>query len=756
MTDRKCFVFKFADVEVREREFLLIKAGEQIAVEPKAFRVLLFLLQNPGRLVTKDEIVASVWKDNVVSDNSLTRAVAQLRRVLGDDTRQPLYILTVPTIGYRFLCEVSATEDGFDTSPRLETNANDGRSHPDQGALQGLLAELPATPNRDSMRPRLILIAGLTVALLALVTLALIWHTVGKKAGHDGNAADYLLMERRVTSNPSEDPIQSAAVSPDNKYLAYSDPTGLYLRELSTGDTRPWSLPAGFVARPNSWFPDSTHLLAVRVEGPPQMPDLQKWSLYKLSLLGGPPEKIMDNAAAGSVSPDGTRIAYLPGPHFGSELWVMNADGSNTRRLTRAGILKKPGIHQSWIRFPAWSPGGQLVAYFESHGDFISNANQPAGSLMTIDANGSNVREVLNDSRVGDALWWAPDGRILFAYLEDPSSQKQDYGVYSIRLDRTGRAAETPHLITRAEGMIASLNSTADGKRLFLLRAKEPNEVFLTKFDARASHFQQPRRLTLDENNNYATAWTADSKAVLFISNRNGVWCLFKQGIDEITPEILAEPPDIDLPRLSPDGSEVLYLAASHPRLTSSPDSVMGKPLAGGPPHLVIREEEILNFSCARAPSQRCVLSKIDGQDFVFISFELKNGANNQEILRMKTNDFGNWVLSPDGSKLAIVCDVHQIRFFSLEDGTAHNVSVKDWPLYSVDWSADGRTVFMPSVTADGTPVILEVDQSGKARVVLQGGADSGFSAMIQSPDGQYGLLTEWMQAGNVWMVENF
>jgi DNA-binding winged helix-turn-helix (wHTH) protein len=112
MTERKCFVFKFGDIEVREREFLLIKAGERIPVEPKAFRVLLFLLRNPGRLITKDEIVDTVWNDSAVSDNSLTRSIAQLRRVLGDDSREPLYILTVPTVGYRFLSEVKAEEGG--------------------------------------------------------------------------------------------------------------------------------------------------------------------------------------------------------------------------------------------------------------------------------------------------------------------------------------------------------------------------------------------------------------------------------------------------------------------------------------------------------------------------------------------------------------------------------------------------------------------------------------------------------------------
>jgi hypothetical protein len=76
-------------------------------------------------------------------------------------------------------------------------------------------------------------------------------------------------MEQRVTSNPPEAPVHGAVVSPDGKYVAYSDPTGLYLRQLSTGETRPWSLPKGFVAWPGSWFPDGTHLLVLRIDGQP-------------------------------------------------------------------------------------------------------------------------------------------------------------------------------------------------------------------------------------------------------------------------------------------------------------------------------------------------------------------------------------------------------------------------------------------------------------------------------------------------------
>src|SRR6185369_10044550 len=113
MIGYKPFVFTFADVEVREREFCIVKAGEVLPVEPKAFRVLVFLLRNPHRLITKNELLDAVWSDCAVSENSLTRSIALLRRLLGDDTHEPRYIATVPTVGYRFLCNVEATEDGF-------------------------------------------------------------------------------------------------------------------------------------------------------------------------------------------------------------------------------------------------------------------------------------------------------------------------------------------------------------------------------------------------------------------------------------------------------------------------------------------------------------------------------------------------------------------------------------------------------------------------------------------------------------------
>src|ERR1700689_5797940 len=77
----------------------LTSEGQSCALEPKSFRLLLFLIENRHRVVPKEEILSVVWEGVAVSDNALTRAIAQIRKALEDDPKQSKYIETVPTVG---------------------------------------------------------------------------------------------------------------------------------------------------------------------------------------------------------------------------------------------------------------------------------------------------------------------------------------------------------------------------------------------------------------------------------------------------------------------------------------------------------------------------------------------------------------------------------------------------------------------------------------------------------------------------------
>jgi DNA-binding winged helix-turn-helix (wHTH) protein/Tol biopolymer transport system component len=746
VTDHKFSVFKFDDIEVREREFLLVKGGETLRVEPKAFRVLLFLLRNPRRLVTKDEILNAVWNDCAVSDNSLTRSIATLRRLLGDDSREPRFIATVPTVGYRFLCDVTAAEEGGNGGAREETRLPPEIENEDRPAPQ-------PKPQFDPGRRRLsdLSLAGPCIVAVGIIAAGFLIRQAGSTRDVHAPFIPHLATEERITSNPPEAPVESAVLSRDGKYLAFHDNAGLYLRQIANGETRAWGLPKDFVAWPDDWFPDGTHLLVTRREDPSRT-----LSLWKLSLLGGTPEKLMDDAAGGSVSPDGSRIAYVPGPEFGSELWVMDSEGANARRVALARKADQPNLGDGWIQHPAWSPNGSRLAYVESH---LATPDPPvfANSLLTRDANGGDLQVVLkDDSRLRSALWWTADERLLFAYLNDPASEREDTAVDSISMnEHTGKTTGPLQRVTEGQGWIGGLSATSDGKWLVVSRGNTTRQVFITERDPGNRRWKAPRRLTLDTNESLATAWTADSKAVLFVSDRNGTWKLFKQKIDETTAEVLVEGRSMRFPRLSADGSHVLYLVESQRDDHLSPASLMSKPLAGGPPRLVLQENGITNYQCARAPSQLCIFSKLVGHDHILVSFDLEHGAG-REVTRIP-NGLSHWSLSPDGSRLALVLDPHRIRFLSLDTGAAHDVSLNDWPVSNLDWSSDGARVFIRSLTPAGVPVILALNGAGKAEVVLEGQVDSHFAFFIQSPDGRHGIL-EMPTPGdnNAWMVENF
>ncbi len=86
-------------------------------------RVLLLFVQNPGKLLQKDFILESVWKTTFVEESTLTRAVTILRKQLGDDSRAPTYIETVPTLGYRFIAKVETSRPVRESELQCDANS---------------------------------------------------------------------------------------------------------------------------------------------------------------------------------------------------------------------------------------------------------------------------------------------------------------------------------------------------------------------------------------------------------------------------------------------------------------------------------------------------------------------------------------------------------------------------------------------------------------------------------------------------------
>jgi DNA-binding winged helix-turn-helix (wHTH) protein/Tol biopolymer transport system component len=730
-------ILRFEQFELDLQSYELRKSGRVLKLEKLPMELLILLAEKRGQLVTREQIIQRLWGDDVFVDTrqGINTAIRKIRVVLRDDPEHPRLLQTVTGKGYRLIAPANTPDERSVEEPALQLPVPSSSSPP----------PIPVASATNRVRRRPVYIAAIVGLSVASVS---IWLLMRVAMPHQP------ATERRVTSNSSEAPIKWAIISRDGRYVAYTAPGGMYLRVLGTGETRRWKLPIDFIANPNSWFPDGTHLLATRLEG-----SMKTLSLWKLSLFGDSAQKLLDNAGPGWVSPDGSRIAFLRVPEFGHELWVMGSDGSNPHRIAVAGDPGGSGFRISQIFPVTWSPDGRRIAYIERElGPSPSPAEDALFSLRTCDASGGDLQVILEDARLRPALSWPEKNRILFAYREDVTNEHSDEGVRSMGVDpRSGKATGSIETVTKGAGSIGGMSSTSDGKQLVLWRMNTQFQAYVAEFDAKTRRLSAPRRITLDANGNVAEAWLPDSRTILFVSNRNGTWNLYKQAIDETTADLLAEGRSIFLPRLSADGSQILYESRADPEHFSTV-SLLRLPLAGGPPKRVLQGDGIWNYQCARLPSNLCLLSKQQGANHVFFSFDLEHGIG-AEALRLSGGST-DWTLSPDGRTLAIFPGDHRIRVFSFENGVAREaktVTVNDWMIPNGDWSADGKVILLESYKADGTPVILQVDRVGQASVLLEGEANVDFWWIVPSPDGRYGIIEERIPGdNNAWLLERF
>jgi eukaryotic-like serine/threonine-protein kinase len=623
-------------------------------------------------------------------------------------------------------------------------------------AVQAIMHEPSQEPSSDSAimaglikRHKKVLVGSVAV-IVALIGLA--WFFLRHPSRPSAE-----LKQTRLTFNTSKNPVESGAISPDGKYLAYSDAAGIHIKLLSTGDERVIPSPAGVPADAywyiGSWFPDGTQLLASTWQ--PGSPS----TLWLFPVVGQTPRELRDGAIVWDASPDGAHIAFSPWPAGASqarEIWVMDSQGDNPRKVLQFA-------ENEWLINVYWSPDGKRLAFTKDQ----RTPDRYLTSLETSDLEGAKRTVVLPgaDLAIYD-FCWLPDGRIVYSRPDSPNSR--DYNLWEIRVDnRNGMPSGHPKQITQWEGSsIPQLSASSDGKRLTLLKSKSQAQVYLGELTAGGTTLNPPRRLTNDEAFDWPAAWTPDSKSVLFDSNRNGSWGIFKQEIGQDTAEpVVTGPQDTGEPRLSPDGAWILYVEL--PKTGSAdPSRLMRIPADGGVPQFVLDSKRPRDIWCARAPARLCTISEEspDEKAWTISAFDpLKGRGKVLRAFSKEPTDSFTSELSPDGSTIAISkigeAEIH-IRLLSLTGRPDREITLKDWPSTAgLDWSPDGKGFYVGSASPQSS-TLLYVDLKGNARVLWQhkGPAGSLGSSIwgVPSPDGRYLAILGNATRRNVWMLEGF
>jgi serine/threonine protein kinase len=571
------------------------------------------------------------------------------------------------------------------------------------------------------------------------------------------------LKLRQLTSNLADNPVRSGAISPDGKYLAYTDMKGIHVEYLDTGHIQ--SIPQPQVLRGTQegwaivgWFPDNAGFLANVMPPPEGYHSDRHACIWKFSILGGVPQKLREDAVASSISSDGALVAFSthPGRLGDREIWQMGANGEQPRRLFETD-------ENSAIIGPQWLAGGQRLSYLRLDGSGLAlqsrdwQGNSPVTALSVHD-----------DSWVSDFRF--PDGRIFYVRPE-PSSNDYNCNFWQARMDPlTGEMLEKPRRVTNWTGFCIDAGSaTSDGKQITFMKWAGEGNISVADLQAGGTRITTPIRLSNGEGRYRLSTWTRDSKDVIFLFQRNGEWGIYRQALNADTAEVIVSSlrgianligeETRTVPRTNPDGTLILYTALEDRTTPSTPVRLMRVSVMGGPSETVLTGNLQGPPSCAKSPATICVIAERseDLKELIFTAFDPMQGRS-RELTRFAIDPNGRyqWAISPDGTRIAVLKGSEGlIHILDLGGQRLRDVTLNGWSgLRSLDWDAGGQGFFVSSLVQDGS-VLLHVDLRGNTQVLWK--QEGGLATWgIPSPDGRHLAIENWTLNSNIWMMENF
>ena len=640
---------------------------------------------------------------------------------------------------------------------RLKRDTDSGRSFPHGDALpvqnlsttsssSGARASATSFPVASTLSVRRWMVAMTASIGLLGAAIGYFWFT------RQHPSALPPLKERQLTTNSTENAVIAGQISPDGKYLAYSDVKGIHLKLIETGEVQSMALPESLKSTPlewtvTSWFPDGTRFLA-ETSQPGQL-----GGIWIFSVMGGAPRELRDRGRAWSISPDGSSILFATKQaRMGlGDVWIMQADGEQARKVLEADENSSFGR----VR---WSPDSQRLAYVKVQ----QTPEKYMVSIETRDVHGGNPITLTSEPIrfMSPDLYWFPDGRLIFTREEEAGFT---CNLWILPVNRAGHQSRAPQRLTNWVGYCAwGISAAQDGKRLAVQKFAWRNTTLIADLGPNATLLKPPIRLTSSESIDFPNDWTRDSREVLFTSNRNGQFQLFKQSLQSDAAELVAFAlPNPGFCCVSPDGTWILVYTS--PDRASSTIEMRRVPANGGPSHpvLTVLNEFDNAGRCSRSPATLCALAEFsaDQKQIIFTAFDPLEGRG-RELLRYNAEPGAKygWGLSPDGTRIAVSnAPEGKVHILHLDGRPQEEILVKNLGT-ALDWAADGKGLFISNTTSQGN-ALTYLDLHGNIHQIWEQTGTHGLvwtTWGIPSRDGRHLAINGSVQSSNVWLLENF
>src|SRR5271163_2647931 len=201
-------IFQFGEFQVDATARTLRREQETVTLNRRAFDVLLYLVQNPGRVLTRDELLKNVWPDTFVDENSLAQSISALRRALEEKPGDNSYIATLPGRGYQFLLPVTVVvPEGLSIISGATVSAGNTPSGillQRQTIRTSVITEEKEQLSLPASR-RSWAILGMGALLLVIVTLAVAGYVTRLRSGRRLTAKDTVVLAD--FANSTGDPV---------------------------------------------------------------------------------------------------------------------------------------------------------------------------------------------------------------------------------------------------------------------------------------------------------------------------------------------------------------------------------------------------------------------------------------------------------------------------------------------------------------------------------------------------------------------